>query len=1413
MFIGSWYIVTICHHQQTSVASYILVVVYISCLSALGARPKATACVRLPLKTMDNEVVKSGTLTKQGNVRKSWKRRLFRLHGNGQLTYYKDPLKPGLGSIDVKGQCVGLLRSNQCRCQWPANVPTLNCFGVMTPTRVYHFYADMAEEADNWISVLKNTSDILRRQSSLTVNSGELYQNLQGYAGAQEDEGEGSDGYQDEISYEDVVKDTEDDSLYATLPESSSRRTVDSAVVSGPPLPERSSKHLSLADEVFQMAEELAECLSENDEILYEAIPADEDATINIEQPGTTVIKNPVFSAGDMEEGDLETSGSFDQQEELYDDVAISNNWEEAKVTVSETQVQENTCQDVAMAPLGQQMASVSVQGDVYITSEVVYDDVVVNYEVNSMQHEEEIYYAAVVSDHQEVNEQPYGDVPNDFHKITEELYDDVAVEHQNVSEELYGVVADHSETSIQVGQQQEELYAVVPQERPLEKELYGEMEESTIAVKTHESAQTLVSSQAPSRENCLVTSTVQVPLLVDIEQSAAATELKHQPQVNHHPDMPNDDHDVQGSFQYEQKMGELPQAQMEAVQAVSYSTRPPESDIGPATEIVQPPLGQQSIIEIKTLENTSESVSKQSQDGSNEITEAFSSPDANQVTPSSIVRACVSAQEAGQKLKKTNIQNSRKQQGSAAGMEKDSTVMTTVTAAWKAATAWSKSGSRQREKDEKLQKSRAVEEEAARQIAEWKALRSKLFQKRGQTVDEMMDTGSKANKPIEQEKKDAGKGKKPAYRSGCPLAGGVAAKPLPPKKPIITSTEIKQLTQQALSSKDQGDSYKQEKQSTEGRQQQPTEEKPREMNDSTQHSIKDESKDSVKANRSPRALNDDKYRLQSSGLVTNPSTVHPKSAREPPGVTKPLPPAKPQLPLSGTKRLPSTTSNQADAITSTSYHPNLPSKPPSFPAWSKQFGMSPAVSVAAEHKKQLAEWQKRRRQALAAEKKCQDCLEAEKCKREEQGKQVRQTQVLVADQAWRSTKKSQLADSQNQNLPHKKTVVTRELKDALCREDDAKSCSEPVPATSAVHSADGDPTVSATTGKGTGRVSSDDHNLQSKVSGSDQTTEVTIKDVKVTEFTGTLVPPEKPSETHSYSPLKESGQKQDGGNPRGSRQPSGQKMKNLEELSSSNCPNIEPHLSEVQIRKKKASAQKRAAALSWRLEPPPDDPIGTDASKLGDDNPLMLRKLSVLARGANALAKALAAARWIDKEIRKLIAQIQNWGSVNSIGKYEVEFGVLFEECSSIFEALSGTLKTAKKHGVVQFSGELLLQGVHDRVVVTLLKDTIPDSNADTYTYQQFRACSISVHKRKGKAFGKETQQTSQRKCFVCHNTVYPMEYISADDHPMHKSCFKCCDCGKRLDSKYASLNGKFYCKNHYEQKFKQQGGYGGFK
>jgi hypothetical protein len=45
------------------------------------------------------------------------------------------------------------------------------------------------------------------------------------------------------------------------------------------------------------------------------------------------------------------------------------------------------------------------------------------------------------------------------------------------------------------------------------------------------------------------------------------------------------------------------------------------------------------------------------------------------------------------------------------------------------------------------------------------------------------------------------------------------------------------------------------------------------------------------------------------------------------------------------------------------------------------------------------------------------------------------------------------------------------------------------------------------------------------------------------------------------------------------------------------------------------------------------------------------------------------------------------------------------------VFEALSGTLMTAKKRKVVEYDGELLLQRVHDEVVIKLLLREINDT------------------------------------------------------------------------------------------------------
>ncbi|GAB4853334.1 hypothetical protein Ancab_017513 [Ancistrocladus abbreviatus] len=76
-----------------------------------------------------------------------------------------------------------------------------------------------------------------------------------------------------------------------------------------------------------------------------------------------------------------------------------------------------------------------------------------------------------------------------------------------------------------------------------------------------------------------------------------------------------------------------------------------------------------------------------------------------------------------------------------------------------------------------------------------------------------------------------------------------------------------------------------------------------------------------------------------------------------------------------------------------------------------------------------------------------------------------------------------------------------------------------------------------------------------------------------------------------------------------------------------------------------------------------------------------------------------------VDEEVGRLREEIKRLGQIQDDGSYKVTFGVLFNDdrCANIFEALVGTLRAAKKRKVVTYDGELLLQGVHDNVVITL--------------------------------------------------------------------------------------------------------------
>ncbi|EDQ85435.1 uncharacterized protein MONBRDRAFT_11965 [Monosiga brevicollis MX1] len=179
---------------------------------------------------------------------------------------------------------------------------------------------------------------------------------------------------------------------------------------------------------------------------------------------------------------------------------------------------------------------------------------------------------------------------------------------------------------------------------------------------------------------------------------------------------------------------------------------------------------------------------------------------------------------------------------------------------------------------------------------------------------------------------------------------------------------------------------------------------------------------------------------------------------------------------------------------------------------------------------------------------------------------------------------------------------------------------------------------------------------------------------------------------------------------------------------------------------------------------------------------------------------RALDAAKWVDKEIRKLIGEIQRLGTKNDSGKVEITYGPLFDATANTFEALSGTLKTAKKYDVVDYEGELLYQGASDDVVITLLKDT-----HDGVVIKRRRKSDLKTGSgAKSKGFETNTLQNAQQKCHVCGKTVYPMEFVGAAGKAFHKMCFRCevCKTTLKATNYCCTDDSRFYCKTHYMAK-----------
>jgi hypothetical protein len=74
-----------------------------------------------------------------------------------------------------------------------------------------------------------------------------------------------------------------------------------------------------------------------------------------------------------------------------------------------------------------------------------------------------------------------------------------------------------------------------------------------------------------------------------------------------------------------------------------------------------------------------------------------------------------------------------------------------------------------------------------------------------------------------------------------------------------------------------------------------------------------------------------------------------------------------------------------------------------------------------------------------------------------------------------------------------------------------------------------------------------------------------------------------------------------------------------------------------------------------------------------------------------------------IDEEVAQLLKDIRRIGTE---GEPHVLFGELFDDdiVQNYYEALVGTLKSAKKRGLITFKGQMLLKGPHDAVKIEIV-------------------------------------------------------------------------------------------------------------
>eukprot|EP00045_Choanoeca_perplexa_P010273 m.103286 g.103286 ORF g.103286 m.103286 type:complete len:235 (-) comp15219_c0_seq3:943-1647(-) len=105
-------------------------------------------------------IVFSAFLTKQGAVRKSWKRRWMVLDSHDKLSYYKTQQSSSPAGVISLSEVKDVIAAADCGCTWPEHIDKSCAFGLVTPSRNWLLYSDDKKEMEDWMHYIQKGSRI-----------------------------------------------------------------------------------------------------------------------------------------------------------------------------------------------------------------------------------------------------------------------------------------------------------------------------------------------------------------------------------------------------------------------------------------------------------------------------------------------------------------------------------------------------------------------------------------------------------------------------------------------------------------------------------------------------------------------------------------------------------------------------------------------------------------------------------------------------------------------------------------------------------------------------------------------------------------------------------------------------------------------------------------------------------------------------------------------------------------------------------------------------------------------------------------------------------------------------------------------------------------------------------------------------